>query len=198
MYSSFRGNMSHAEGGGKVKKVIKIEANKVNKTRKIRVAAYIRVSTTMDAQTESFEAQERHYQQYFKQRREWEPVGIYADEGISGTNMQNRDGIQRLLEDCRNGKIDLVLTKSISRFARNLTECLEAVRELSTLGIAIYFDKENLNTQQMDGELLLSLLGTLAESESKSISDNNKWSFKKRVENGTFRHSVAPLGYQNY
>ena len=188
--------MSHTEGGEKVKKVTKIETNKVNKKRKNRVAAYIRVSTAMNAQMESFEAQERHYQQLFKQQTEWEPVGIYADEGISGTNMQKRDGIQRLLEDCRAGKIDLVLTKSISRFARNLTECLEAVRELSSMGVAIHFDKENLNTQQMDGELMLSMLGALAESESKSISENNKWSFKKRVENGTFRHSAAPFGYQ--
>lgn len=195
MYSFFRGNMSHGKGGENVKKVTKIEGSKSNKRRKNRVAAYIRVSTSMDAQTESFDAQERHYQELFKQRRDWEPVGIYADEGVSGTSMQNRQGIQRLLDDCRNGKIDLVLTKSISRFARNLTECLEAIRELSTLGIAVHFDKENLNTQQMDGELLLSMLSALAESESKSISDNSKWSFKKRVENGTFRHSVAPFGY---
>lgn len=187
--------MSHTEGGEKVKKVTKIETNKVNKKRKNRVAAYIRVSTAMNAQIESFEAQERHYQQLFKQQPEWEPVGIYADEGISGTNMQKRDGIQRLLEDCRAGNIDLVLTKSISRFARNLTECLEAVRELSFMGVAIHFDKENLNTQQMDGELLLSMLGALAENESKSISKNSKWSFKKRVENGTYKHVSAPFGY---
>lgn len=188
--------MSHTEGGEKVKKVTKIEINKVNNKRKNRVAAYIRVSTAMNAQTESFEAQERHYQQLFKQQTEWEPVGIYADEGITGTNMQERDGIQRLLEDCRAGKIDLVLTKSISRFARNLTECLEAVRELSSMRVAIHFDKENLNTQQMDGELMLSMLGALAESESKSTSENNKWSFKKRVENGTYKHVSAPLGYE--
>lgn len=195
MYSCFRGNMSHGKGGENVKKVTKIEGSKSNKRIKNRVAAYIRVSTSMDAQTESFDAQERHYQELFKQRRDWEPVGIYADEGISGTSMQNRQGIQHLLDDCRNGKIDLVLTKSISRFARNLTECLEAVRELSFMGVAIHFDKENLNTQQMDGELLLSMLGALAENESKSISKNSKWSFKKRVENGTYKHVSAPFGY---
>lgn len=178
-----------------MKKVIKINHQQTSIKEKVRVAAYIRVSTDHDDQTESFEAQERHYQRMYNKQRDWEAVGIYADEGISGTNMQNRPGIQRLLEDCREGKLDLVLTKSISRFARNLTECLEVVRELSLLGVAIHFDKEGLNTKQMDGELLLSMLSALAENESKSISENSKWSFKKRVENGTYRHVSAPFGY---
>lgn len=178
-----------------MKKITKIKGTVVKKARKIRVAAYIRVSTSTDAQKESFEAQEAHYQKLFQDHKEWTPVGIYTDEGISGTSMVNRDGLQRLLDDCRQGMIDLIITKSISRFARNLTECLETVRELSSLDVAIHFDKEGLNTQQMDSELLLSMLSALAESESKSISENNKWSFKKRIENGSYRHSVAPYGY---
>lgn len=179
-----------------MKKVTKIEATKAVKKQPLRVAAYIRVSTSLDDQLDSLEAQRTHYQQLFKHRLDWEVVGIYADEGQSGVSIKNRMGMQRLLDDCRQGKIDLILTKSISRFARNLTECLETVRELASLGVAIHFDRENLNTQQMNGELLLSMLSALAENESKSISENAKWSFKRRIENGLYKHISAPFGYE--
>lgn len=124
-------------------------------------------------------------------------MGLYYDEGISGTKIKGRDGLQSLLEDCFDEEIDLIITKSISRFARNTTECLEMVRKLMAIGVAIYFEKENINTETMDGELMLSILSGFAESESKSISANNTWSIKKRFEEGTYTISVPALGYQN-
>ncbi|MGX7145068.1 recombinase family protein [Facklamia languida] len=166
------------------------------KPQMTRVAAYIRVSTSSEVQLESLDAQETHFKDLLNDHHSWKSVGIYVDEGISGTKMKNRPGIQKLLQDCIEGKIDLVLTKSISRFSRNAEECLEVVRELNQLDVAIYFEKEEINTQQMDGELLLSVLSSLAESESKSISDNVKWSIRKRIENDMYKHIVAPYGYK--
>lgn len=180
-----------------MKKVTKIEPlKKKDEHKKLRVAAYARVSTSFEEQLESLETQTKHYHQMIDAHDEWESQGVYVDEGLSGTDIDNRSGLLQLLEDCHQGKIDLVLTKSISRFSRNITECLSLVRELTSLGIAIHFDKENLKTEQMDGELLLSILASLAESESICISENQKWSLKKRVENHTYNHVSAPYGYE--
>lgn len=179
-----------------MKKVTKIEATTPKcSIRKIRVAAYARVSTSNIEQLESLETQTNHFEELLDNHPDWESSGIYIDEGMTGTNATSRHGLQKLLADCRLGKIDLVLTKSISRLSRNIEECLEIVRELNRLDVAIYFDKENLNTQTMDGELLLSVLGSLAEEESRSISENGKWGQRKRVEQGRFKHSSAPYGY---
>ncbi|MGX7092388.1 recombinase family protein [Hutsoniella sourekii] len=179
-----------------MKKVTKIEAiESTSVQRKIRVAAYARVSTSTPEQLESLETQIQHFEDLFSSHSDWHMVGIYVDEGISGTNLADRQELQRLLEDARAGKIDLILTKSISRFSRNIEECLAIIRELSKLEVAIHFDKENLNTQTMDGELLLSILGSLAEAESKSISDNTKWGRIKRIEQGSYRYSCPPYGY---
>ena len=164
---------------------------------KLRVAAYCRVSTGSDEQLVSLQAQKSHYEAYIKANPEWEYVGLYYDEGISGTKKENRTELLRMLSDCENKKIDLIITKSISRFARNTTDCLEMVRKLLDLGIYIYFEKENINTQSMESELMLSILSGLAESESISISENNKWAIQRRFQNGTFKISYPPYGYDN-
>ena len=182
-----------------MKKITKIEGNMADPFNKpkLRVAAYARVSTDSTEQLISLEAQKNHYETYIKANSDWESAGIYYDEGISGTKKKKRSELLRMLSDCENGKIDLIITKSISRFARNTTDCLEMVRKLVDLGVYIYFEKENINTQSMESELMLSILSGLAESESISISENNKWSIQKRFQNGTFKISYPPYGYQN-
>jgi len=125
----------------------------------------------------------------------WVLAGIYSDEGISGTKKETRPALQRLLQDCENGRIDRIVTKSLSRFARNTADCLEMVRPLLDLGIPIYFEKENLDTGRMENEFLLTLLGSLAEDESHSMSKNIRWGIQRRMENGICQ-SVAPFGYR--
>lgn len=177
-------------------KITKIEVT-TTVTKKTRVAAYARVSTSSDEQLLSLETQKEHYESYIKANPDMEYVGLYYDEGISGTKVEKRDGLLRLLKDCEEGKIDRVITKSISRFSRNTTDCLEMVRSLSRLGVYLYFEKENIDTEHMSSELMLSILSSIAESESRSISENSKWSIKHRYEAGTFIISYPPYGYEN-
>lgn len=164
-------------------------------TKRLKVAAYARVSTDSTEQTESLETQKSHYEHLIGARPDWELAGIYFDEGISGTKKENRTGLNNLLADCRAGRVERILTKSISRFARNTTDCLEMVRELQRLGISIYFEKENIDTDSMENELFLTLLSSMAEEESRAISQNNKWSIQKRFEQGSYKLSSAPYGY---
>ena len=181
-----------------MKRITKIEENKALLIRKkIRVAAYCRVSTASDEQLISLEAQKAHYEDYIKSNDEWEYAGLYYDEGVTGTKKDCRDGLLSLVEDCEKGLIDLVITKSISRFSRNTTDCLELVRKLLDLKVTVIFEKENLNTGTMESELMLSILSSLAESESVSISENSKWSVQKRFQNGTFIIGYPPYGYMN-
>lgn len=182
-----------------MKKITKIEGNTANSfiKPKTRVVAYCRVSTGSDEQLVSLQAQKAHYESYIKANPEWEYAGLYYDEGISGTKKENRSDLLRMLSDCETGRIDLIITKSISRFARNTTDCLEMVRKLIDLGVHIYFEKENINTSSMESELMLSILSGLAESESISISENTKWAIQRRFQNGTFKISYPPYGYQN-
>nr|WP_216656365.1 MULTISPECIES: recombinase family protein [unclassified Enterococcus] len=161
----------------------------------MRVAAYARVSTSSEEQLLSLENQKLHYEQRILANSNWEFVEMYFDEGISGTKIDKRDGLKRLLQDCENGKVDFILTKSISRFSRNAVDCLEMVRKLNDLNIFIEFEKENINTQTMDGELMLSILSSLAESESRSLSQNTKWGIEKRFQNGTYKIGYPPFGY---
>ena len=163
--------------------------------KKLRTAAYCRVSTDSEEQQSSLENQRTHYTDYIKSNSDWDFVGIYFDEGISGTKKEKRTGLLRLLKDCESRKIDFIITKSISRFARNTKDCLEIVRRLTDIGVSIYFEKENINTGTMDSELILSILSSLAAEESVSISQNNKWSIKKRFQKGTFKLAVPPYGY---
>nr|DAL21374.1 MAG TPA_asm: integrase [Caudoviricetes sp.] len=180
-----------------MKKVTKIAetAKSKDKLHKIRVAAYCRVSTGSDAQLESLETQKSHYESYIRLHSDWIFAGLYYDEGITGTKKDKRPELMRMISDCEAGKIDYIVTKSISRFSRNTTDCLELVRKLLKLHIPIYFEKENINTATMESELFLSILSSMAESESVSIAENSKWSIQKRFENGTFKISYPPYGY---
>ena len=179
-----------------MKTVRRIEQNQSVQCSRLRVAAYCRVSTDYDAQLESLETQKSHYENYIRLQDNWELAGIYFDEGISGTKSDSRPELQRMMADCRAGKIDYILTKSISRFSRNTTDCIDLVRSLLRLNIPIYFEKENLNTGSMEGELILSILSSMAEDESRSISNNSKWSLERRFLNGTFKSSSLPYGYK--
>ena len=178
-----------------MKRTTKIEA--IMPVSKLRVVAYCRVSTASDEQKASLNTQKTHYETYIRSNPEWEYAGLYYDQGISGTSQNGRNGLLAMISDCEKRKIDLVLTKSISRFARNTTDCIEITRKLLRFGVRILFEKENIDTGSMESELMLSILGSLAESESVSISENEKWSVRKRFENDTYVISVPPYGYKN-
>lgn len=180
-----------------MKRITKIEAAKDNSRKKLRVAAYVRVSTDSEEQLLSLDAQKNHYETYIKARPDWEYAGLYFDEGITGTKLAKRDGLLNLIADCERGLIDYIIIKSISRFSRNTVDSIEIVRKLCSLGIYIFFEKENIDTGKMESELLLSILSSLAESESHSIAENSKWSIQKRFQNGTFKISYPPYGYEN-
>lgn len=162
----------------------------------LRTAAYCRVSTSHDPQESSLQAQKQHYEYLASLHDDWQLVSIYYEEGVSGTHAQGRPELERLLHDCQAGHIDLVLTKSISRFARNTVECIALTRWLLRQGVHIYFEKEGIHTGTMQSELFLSVLASLAESESRSISSNTRWSCQKRFQDGSFLSSVSPYGYQ--
>lgn len=151
---------------------------------KLRVAAYCRVSTDSDEQAGSYEVQVQHYTEYISRNKDWELAGIYADDGISGTNTKKREGFNGMIEDCMAGKIDVVITKSISRFARNTIDCLKFVRQLKEKNIAIIFEKENINTLEASGELLLTIMASLAQQESASLSQNVKLGLQFRYQEG--------------
>ena len=163
--------------------------------KKLRVAAYCRVSTMMESQQTSIDNQESHYRACITANPEWVLVDVYVDTGISGTEAENRDALQRLLDDARNGKIDYILTKSISRFARNTTECLTMVRTLVANHVDICFEKERLDTRRDGSEFMLTILACFAEQESRSIAGNLKWGIRKRFERGTYKPSIAAYGY---
>lgn len=163
---------------------------------KIRVAAYCRVSTDQEDQMHSFDAQVDYYTKYINERENYEMAGIYADEGISGTNVRKREQFRKMIEDCQAGKIDLVITKSISRFARNTQDCLQYSRMLKNMGIGIVFEKENINTLDSTGELLFTILSSLAQDESRNISENCKWGIRTKFKNGEMHlNTYKFLGY---
>ena len=151
---------------------------------KLRVAAYCRVSTDTDEQATSYEAQVEHYTSYIKKNPEWEFAGIYADDGITGTNTKKRDEFNRMIADCMEGKIDMIITKSISRFARNTLDCLKYIRDLKEKNIPVFFEKENINTMDSKGEVLLTIMASLAQQESQSLSQNVKLGWQYRFQNG--------------
>ena len=162
----------------------------------LRVAAYCRVSSDSSDQLHSYAAQIRKYTAEIGNHEGWELVDIYADEGLTGTRMDKREDFNRMLSDCRKGRIDKVLVKSVSRFARNTKDCLAALRELMSLGVTVYFEKENINTETLTTELMVSVSGALAQQESISISQNQRISYKRRMERGEFITCTAPLGYR--
>lgn len=151
---------------------------------KRRVAAYARVSTDSEEQLTSYEAQVDYYTRYIQSKPEWEFAGIYTDEGISATNTKRRDGFNKMVEDALAGKIDLIVTKSVSRFARNTVDSLVTVRQLKEKGVEVYFEKENIYTLDSKGELLITIMSSLAQEESRSISENVTWGQRKRFADG--------------
>lgn len=165
-------------------------------TRKRRVAAYARVSTDNEDQATSYEAQVDYYTNYIKNRSDWEFVKVYADEGITGTNTKDRVGFKSMVDDALSGKIDLILTKSVSRFARNTVDTLTTVRKLKEKNIEVWFEKENIQTLDSKGELLITIMSSLAQEESRSISENCTWGQRKRFADGKVTVPFARfLGY---
>lgn len=161
--------------------------------RKLRVAAYARVSTEQDEQQSSYEAQVSYYTSFIKANPDWEFAGIYADEGITGTNTKHREGFNSMIEAAMSGQIDLILTKSISRFARNTVDTLQTVRKLKEKGVEVRFEKENLHTFDPKCEVMLTILSSLAQEESRSISENVRWGKHKSMQDGNFS-----LGYSRF
>lgn len=151
---------------------------------KLSVAAHCRVSTDSDEQAGSYETQVQHYTDYISHNKNWEFANIYADDGFSGTNTKKREGFNEMIDDCMAGKIDMIITKSISRFARNTIDCLKYVRKLKEKNIAIIFEKENINTLGASGELLLTIMASLAQQESASLSQNVKLGLQFRYQEG--------------
>lgn len=175
---------------------VKIIAPTAQKPQTLRVAAYCRVSSDSADQLHSYAAQIRAYTDLIRQHDGWELVDIYADEGLTGTRMDKREEFGRLMADCRKGKIDKVLVKSISRFARNTKDCLASLRELKSLGVSVQFEQENINTETLTTELMVSVSGSLAQQESVSISENMRMSYQRRMQRGEFITCKAPFGYR--
>lgn len=151
-----------------------------------RVAVYARVSTDHEEQKTSLEAQKMYLSRMVELKGGWELAGVYADDGITGTSWKKRASFQRMMKDCEAGKIDLVITKSVSRFARNTVDSIKAVRKLQSLGVVVYFEKENIWTNDSKGEFVLTLMSSLAQEESRSISENTKWGMRKRFADGFY------------
>lgn len=161
----------------------------------VRTAAYARVSSDSDDQLNSFNAQIRYYTEMLQNSNNAVFVDMYADEGISGTSTTKREDFQRLMNDCRKGKIDRILTKSVSRFARNTKDCLQAIRELKTLSVSVYFEKENIDTGEISSEMLITLYSQFAQEESMSISRNCRMGVHKRMMDGSYKTAKTPFGY---
>ena len=154
------------------------------KVKKLRVAAYCRVSTETEEQNSSYEVQVAHYTEFIKKNAEWEFAGIFADDGISGTNTKKREEFNRMIDEAMAGKINMIVTKSISRFARNTLDCLKYIRQLKDKNIAVFFEKENINTMDSKGEIMLTIMASLAQQESQSLSQNVKLGIQYRYQQG--------------
>ena len=159
---------------------------KAAKPEALRVAAYCRVSSDSSDQLHSYAAQTAYFAKLINSDPNWTFVDVYADKGITGTSTEKREDFQRMMEDCRSGKIDRILVKSISRFARNTKESLAAVRELKSLNISVYFEEQNIDTAQVSGEVLIAMFAALAQRESEAISERMRWSYRTRIDKGRF------------
>lgn len=178
----------------KADSVVRRRGMGVERTLK-RVAAYCRVSSDSEDQKNSYDSQVKHYKEYISQRLDWQLAGIYADEGISGTQVGKRQDFQRLIEDCKNGEIDYIVTKAIARFARNTLDTLKYVRMLKDLQIGVYFEEENIDTLTMDGELLLTILSSVAQQEVENTSAHVKKGLKMKMQRGELIGYQGCLGY---
>ena len=174
--------------------VQRIQFPEAQKVKLLRTAAYARVSSSKDAMLHSLSAQVSYYNSFIQSNPEWLFCGVYADEALTGTK-DNRENFQKLLSECRAGRIDLIITKSISRFARNTVTLLETVRVLKELGVDVYFEEQNIHSISPDGEFMLTLLGSYAQEESYSASENQKWRIRKDFEQGRLG-SITMLGYE--
>ena len=171
-------------------------AGRKNTVRKLRVAAYCRVSTDTDEQETSYETQVSHYTEYINNHPDWQLAGIFADDGISGTNTKKREQFNKMIDECMAGNIDIVITKSISRFARNTLDCLKYIRQLKEKNIAVWFEKENINTMDAKGEVLITIMASLAQQESQSLSQNVKLGIQYRYQQGKVQVNLNRfLGY---
>lgn len=181
------------------RKVIKIQGagrkNVKSNTTTAQVCAYCRVSTETSSQHSSYLSQIGYYTDYIQKNGDWEFVGIFSDES-SGTKMQTRDGFQEMMIECRKGNVDIILSKSITRFARNTVDSLTAIRELRSLGVSVRFQKENIDTSAEESEQLLTILSGVAQLESNNISENVKWGKRKRFQDGTAKIGIPPYGYK--
>ena len=176
-------------------RVIVIPAHDEIVARKLRVAAYARVSSSSEDQLNSYRVQNQYYSELISNNPGWEMADIYADEGITGTSVEKREDFQRMMQDCRKGKIDRILVKSISRFARNTKDCLAAVRELKELGVSVQFEEQGIDTSKMSSEMVTAIIASLAQKGSESISGNVQWGYQKRMESGKFNTCKAPYGF---
>ncbi len=177
-------------------RVIVIPAHDEIVARKLRVAAYARVSSSSEDQLNSYRVQNQYYSELISSNPDWEMVDIYADEGITGTSVEKREDFQRMIKDCRKGKIDRILVKSISRFARNTKDCLAAVRELKELGVSVQFEEQGIDTSKVSSEMVTAIMASLAQKQSESISGNVKWGVQKRIQDKTFVTCKEPYGYR--
>ncbi len=181
--------------------VTKIEANPLlskhnDENALLRVAAYCRVSTDSDDQIESYKAQVAHYSEAIAKNPKWRFVDIYADEGITGTIDTKRPNFLRMIRDCDKGKIDLIVTKSVARFARNTVDSLRYVRKLKAKGIGVFFEEQNLDSLKVDNEMLIGFYSVMAQAESENISANVRWGIRQRMKSGTFAFRYNILGYR--
>lgn len=177
-------------------KITEITQVKSEENKKFRLAPYCRVSSDSADQKHSFATQIKYFMDYCKRNPEYELVDIYADEGISGTSMLKRDEFNRMILDCENGKIDRIITKSVSRFARNTEELLLILRKLKSLNVSVYFEEQGIDTNRINAEMIVTFPGMAAEQESRSISDNLRWSCRKRMEQGEFFGNYVAYGYK--
>ena len=171
----------------------KFTATPITEQKKRRTAGYARVSTDHDDQFTSYAAQIDYYTNYIKGRDDWEFVDVYTDEGITGTSTKRREGFKNMIADALDGKIDLIVTKSVSRFARNTVDSLTTIRKLKEKGVEVYFEKENIWTFDSKGELLLTIMSSLAQEESRSISENCKWGIRKGFSDGKLHLSLIHI-----
>lgn len=177
-------------------RISKFTAAPINSTAKRKVAGYARVSTDHEDQASSYEAQVSYYTEYIKSREDWEFAGMYSDEGITATSTRKRAGFNQMIEDALNGKIQLIITKSVSRFARNTVDSLTTIRKLKDNGIEVYFEKESIWTLDAKGELLLTIMSSLAQEEARNISENTTWGKRKRFADGRYSLNYGRfLGY---
>lgn len=178
------------------REITKIEQKKITKKKKLRVAAYGRVSMDTDRLRHSLSAQVSHYSQLIQSNPDWEFAGVFTDYGITGTSATKRPGFMEMLAECEKGNIDLILTKSIKRFARNTVDLLETVRNLKEKGIEVQFENEHVSSMSGDGELMMTILASFAQEESRSISENIKWGIRKRFEQGIPNGRKPVFGYE--